>query len=302
MGRLRKLITLLLMVAILSVGIITISSQEIASQISRILGRAVAQVADCKGLLLQTGQTTQYDNELDDGFYRKGIPKSYTVLTLGQYALTSNIDLIHLQRADVSFTAPGTITCAGQMAVFLAAGGDVIIITGSGLNNGTFTSTAAGANTITVAAGIVNEPIGALVSIAKREAHLNSCVYDNNTCLMWSRTVSNKMGPASNGKMPWTGQTYDIFAYCTAANLALLGGYGDWRVANRNELVSLLGTETTSLPNAAAFPGFPDDPINSSTSEPQTTTNVEVIIFGNNHHVYNLAKTNSYYVLLVRGG
>ena len=43
------------------------------------------------GALLKTGQTTQYEGYLDDGYYHKGLSKQYTVLTLGQYSLTTNI-------------------------------------------------------------------------------------------------------------------------------------------------------------------------------------------------------------------
>ena len=44
-------------------------------------------------LLQKTGQTTQYDSKLDDGFYQKGVAKSYTILTTGQYSGTTNITL-----------------------------------------------------------------------------------------------------------------------------------------------------------------------------------------------------------------
>ena len=45
------------------------------------------------GGLLKTGQTTQYGGYEDDGFFEKGLSELYTVLTLGQYALTTNITL-----------------------------------------------------------------------------------------------------------------------------------------------------------------------------------------------------------------
>lgn len=44
-----------------------------------------------RGRLLKTGQTTQYSSELDDGYYEKGRAKSYTILTAGDYAGTTNI-------------------------------------------------------------------------------------------------------------------------------------------------------------------------------------------------------------------
>ena len=46
-----------------------------------------------KGLLLATGQTTQYGGYDDDGLLRRGIPKNYTVLDAAQYAGTTAIVL-----------------------------------------------------------------------------------------------------------------------------------------------------------------------------------------------------------------
>lgn len=47
------------------------------------------------GKLLATGQLTSYGSgtDVDDGAYRKGIVKSYTVLTLGQYSGNTNITI-----------------------------------------------------------------------------------------------------------------------------------------------------------------------------------------------------------------
>lgn len=183
-------------------------------------------------LVLATGQTTQYSSENDDGFYEKGVAKSYTVLSTGGYSGTSNIDLTHINaRTDVAFTAATkTITSTGQMGVFKAAGGETIVISGAGQagNNATFTTASATANTVVVNEALTEEAAGATVTIKKREAHSNNCVQDNNTGLMWSRYVSDKMGTAGDGKMPWTGVAYDIFAYAAAANTASLGGYTDW--------------------------------------------------------------------------
>ena len=81
------------------------------------------------GILLKTGQTTQYSGELDDGYYEIGLTKRYEVLTLSQYSGTSNIDLIHLTDTDISFaaTTPGTINQVGaDLAMFKT--GEVIVI------------------------------------------------------------------------------------------------------------------------------------------------------------------------------
>lgn len=61
-----------------------------------ILGlRPIHPTAWCKfmGLLLKTGQTTQYSSKEDDGYFQKGLSRDYTVLTTGQYSGTTNITL-----------------------------------------------------------------------------------------------------------------------------------------------------------------------------------------------------------------
>ena len=209
--------------------------------------------------LLATGQTTQYSSEPDDGYFEKGIVKSYTILTTGAQSGNAVIELIHLDaNTGVSFVAATKeIDCAGAMGVFKAAGGETIVITGSTSNNGTFTTKATGdANKILVNETIVNEAAGASVVIKKQETitNGNNVVIDNNTGLMWARNTSSKMGVAGEGNMPWTGVPYDIFAFCSAANAASLGGYSDWRIPNMTELASLPVNETIdNNPSTIAF-------------------------------------------------
>jgi hypothetical protein len=45
------------------------------------------------GNLLKTGQTTQYGGYQDDGYFKKGISRLYTILTTGRYSGTTNITL-----------------------------------------------------------------------------------------------------------------------------------------------------------------------------------------------------------------
>ena len=253
--------------------------------------------------LLKTGQTTQYSSELDDGYYQKGIAKSYTVLTTGQFADTVNIDLTHLVSDTGAFIgATQTYTDVGKCGVFKAAGGETIVITGSVSNNGTFTTASATANTVVVTAGFVNEADAPEITFKKREAHSNNCVLDNNTGLMWSRYVSDKMGTGGDGKMPWTGVAYDIFAYCAAANVALLGGYGDWRIGGFNACFSLITWEAPGCSiDSTAFPGDMTQNIWTSTTTPQTVANA-IQFYGSSGGIAYTVKTTAGYCLLVRGG
>ena len=263
------------------------------------------------GLLLATGQITSYNSEADDGFYESGLQKSYTVLTTGAYSGTTNIDLTHYSGTDIAFVngTPDTITSTVLDFTTLFVAADVIVTSGAaqGANNAAHTIAAAGvaANTLTLESNttLVNEAAGPTIVIAKREAKNKNCVLDNNTGLMWSRYVSGAdMGPASDGKMPWTGQLYDIFQYCAACNAASLAGYTDWRVANVFELVTLMDWVTRG-PLAAAFPGWANTDSWSSTTASNSTANAKTVTGNYGLRVTDkIAKTTDYQVALVRGG
>ena len=94
-----------------------------------------------------------------------------------------------------------------------------------------------------------------------------------------------------------------IYGYCAAANVALLGGYGDWRVANDIELINLRDMEQpNAAPDATAFPGWPtNDYFWSSTTHPSNVANALLVHFY--HGTINpTTKTLYYFVALVRGG
>ena len=188
------------------------------------------------GKLLATGQLTSYGSGtgVDDGAFRKGIVKSYTVLTLGQYSGTTNI--------------------------------------------------------------VVN---------SKTDAHSNNCVFDNNTGLMWSRTKAASVGPASNGLLPWTTNANGegIFAYCAAANAALLAGYSDWRIPSLNGLLSLMCYEAPKiLFDSTAFPVMSGN-IRSATTYPADTTKAMYInsLNSTDTYIYYAVKTGTMSCILVRG-
>lgn len=256
-------------------------------------------------LLLKTGQTTQYDSELDDGYYEKGIAKSYAVLTTGQHSGTSNIDLIHLTVTTISFDAGTKEIRDSGNGLTMFKTGETIVITGDSDNNGTYTIVTGNvAGVIVVSEALSDEAAGDTVNIAKREAHSNNCALDQNTGWMWNSYGSSTyatMGAAGDGKMPWTGELYDIFQYCAAANSASLGGYTDWRIPNDFELASLKNMEApNAVPDATAFPGWTAGYVWSSTTLPNNTTYAMPVYF-----IYGsvpfITKSTAYYSVLVRG-
>ena len=262
------------------------------------------------GMLLATGQTTQYSGEPDDGDEERGLRKRYEILTLGQYAGMSNIDLIHVTAATISFaaTTPGTIEDSGN-ALAMFKTGETIVISGSASNDGVYeVSTGNVAGTIRTTEATLLEAAGATVSIAKRELLPNACVQDLNTGRMWARYTSAEnavMGTGGDGKMPWTGFLYDIFQYVAAANTALLGGHDDWRVPNRNELINLIDAELDpATPDTTAFPLWPNSGIWTSTTFKTNNALAWVVNRGSSGDIRPVdAKTTiTWWCALVRGG
>ena len=275
----------------------------------------MADLVVCK--LLKTGQTTQYGGYPDDGFYQKGVAKSYKVYTTGQFVGTSNIYLRHYTSAaaEISFVngAPDTILSIvlGLDFTTLFVAGDVIRIsnaTDAG-NNAVWTIAAGGvaAHTLTLTTNnaLTNRALDAnTIGFEKREQHSNACVVDNNTGLMWSQTASDKMGSASDGNLPWTTVAggYGIHTYAVAVNVAGLAGYSDWRIPNRKELESLPDDEApTGAPDSTAFPTLAQY-MWTSTTKPSATTFARYMESASGEMSVVLKTSNLVGVMLVRGG
>jgi hypothetical protein len=268
---------------------------------------AGAPAAPYGSLLLKTGQTTQYNDELDDGYYEKGVALSYTVNTSGSQSGNANVILAHYAggAGAISFNNSTKKIADSGSGLAMFKNNDVIL-TSSVANPGPFTVTTGNVAGEIVCSGATftdETPAGA-VTISKQESISNNTVLDNNTGLVWMRYPFVKMGSASTGKVPWTGKLYDAFAICAAANTASVGGYTDWRVPNMSELYSILDHEApTAYPNTTAWPSLTSLVLWCSTTSP---INAAYSFYYN----YNtgsfdgLAKTTeaTASVLLVRGG
>jgi len=142
----------------------------------------------------------------------------------------------------------------------------------------------------------------------KTEVKSNACVLDRASGLMWARTISASVGPASNGLLPYTSATESIFLYAAAANAALYAGYGNdpdplknWRVPTIFELYMQCNLEPPNgLPDATAFPAQWLNVASSTSLSNAPTTNYLYVAFGTGV-VSNTAKTGTLSCPLVRG-
>ena len=114
-----------------------------------------------------------------------------------------------------------------------------------------------------------------------------------------NQTVATEAGPI-NGVINLN--CNDIFSFANACRAAGVGGYNDWRVANKNEVISLAGASGgTGAPNSTAFPGFSG--VWVSTTRPDSTTQALVFVPGQGTLEVGGAKAStSVAVSLVRGG
>lgn len=146
-----------------------------------------------------------------------------------------------------------------------------------------------------------------IVLNGKTDVHSNACVEDHNTGLIWSRDAAASVGPASDGKLPWTttgsGATAEgIFPYVAAANAAALAGYSDWRIPNVRECEDLMDYDiTTTMPPIALFPNLPvTDRYWSSTTRPGATSWAVAALGPDYGSLYTKTTTKPF--MLVRGG
>ena len=259
--------------------------------------------------LLKTGQTTQYDSELDDGYYEVGVARSWTVKTTGAQSGTTNVDLAHYAggAGAIAFNnSTKKITDSGSgLAIFKT---NDVILTDSANNPGPFTVTTgnvAGEIVCTGATFTDETPAGA-VTLSKREAMSNNTVLDNNTGLTWMRYWSVKMGPASTGTLAWSGQLYDIFAWCAACNAVSVGGHNDWRVPNAFELINMVNFECNVSANWIDATAFPTQKADNWTATIDryngSVRRMAVNIQGGTLTNATNYTTTYKYVLLVRGG
>lgn len=257
--------------------------------------------------LFKTGQTVSYATG-DDGDLELGMSKSYTVLTVGQYAGTTNITVNskthalsnncvrdnrtglmwarYVPTADIGPAADGKLfweqwTLTSNSATFNAAG-----------------------KTITAAAGT---PYDTLALCAGRKFTVTGSVSNNGTYTVAniSTTVITTVEALVNeGPVAISIATVDdlIWDALDQANANALGGYSDWRIPNYFELPSIfnLGNCNPSI-DTTVFPSTPATYHWTSSTNPCGAASAFAANFSLGV-VSNIVKeTRNYYVRFVRG-
>jgi hypothetical protein len=177
-------------------------------------------------MLLKTGQTTVY-HVGDDGSYQLGLAKNYTILTDGQFAGTTNIDVPAYAAATLSFTAATKTIADSATGLATFKTGDTIRVRGSASNDGVYTvATGNVAAAIVTTESLADESAGAVVTICKRVAPSNNVVLDNNTGKTWRRYTTGgpaeKCGPTSVGTLVWYDATLSYALHAAAADLQMI--------------------------------------------------------------------------------
>ncbi len=115
----------------------------------------------------------------------------------------------------------------------------------------------------------------------------------NQTCITEAGPINGAINLSCNG----------IFGFCNAAIAAGVAGYTDWRLPNKFELDGLSDSEApTALPDALAFPSFPENDLIWTSTTKSTDTTKSFYLYSTTGEVTYNVKTSVYYAILVRGG
>lgn len=178
---------------------------------------------------LNPGQTTVYmiNDAADQPFPQSGAAKSYVVLTSDAFSGNVNLDVAHYAAATISFTAATKTIADSANGLVTVLTNDTIVVKGSVSNDGVYTVSAGGvAGSFVVNETLVDEVVGAYVSLYKRASHANAAVIDVKTGLMWSRATSTgeKVGAASTGTLNWYNATTIYTLHPASADLSIVAG------------------------------------------------------------------------------
>ena len=258
--------------------------------------------------LLKTGQTISY-HAGDDGDLEQGITHDYTVLSIGQYAGTTNIVINgkthalsnncvkdnntglmwarYVPLADIGPAADGRLfwkqwALAAETVTFTNVDGKITADAGTPFNTSIL---CAGRKFTVTGSGAGNDGTYTVSAITTSVITTIEGVNDEASIAIDFATVDDLI--------------WDFLAQANANNL---GGHNDWRISNYHELPSIvdLGHCGPAI-DTTVFPSTPADYYWTASTYPCDSANAFFVYFSNGHVYSNNKETSKYYVRLVRG-
>jgi hypothetical protein len=260
-----------------------------------------------EALLLKTGQTTSYHAD-DDGALELGIAHSFTVLTTGQYAGSTNVTINSLTRVTSNACVQDNNT--GDMWHREVIQADIGPATNGKLFWEQYTLAAetctcnATNKTITADAGT---PFSTGALCAGRIFTILGSATGNNATFTVTNittsviTVSETVVDEASIALDFATVGDLIWDLKDQANANSLAGYSDWRIPNMWELCSILdiGNCDPAI-DTAVFPSVPVSFFWSSSTNPCLPTNGIRVYFYDGRIYYSPKVSDKYPIRLVR--
>jgi len=258
---------------------------------------------------LKTDQTISYATG-DDGDLELGVPKSYSIYTLDQYAGTTNITIngktCALSNNCVQSNRTGLMWARYVPVTNIGPGADGKLFWEQWtLANKTDISFTAGTKTINSGASQFNT--GALCSgriFTVSGSTSNNGTYTVSTISTANIVTVEALIDESAGATVTIATVDDlIWNFSAQANANALGGYTDWRIPNFNELTSIMNIGRCSpIIDVEVFPSTPSNSHWTASTYSYNTLNAFYLYFGNGIVGGANKQGNPYYVRLCRGG
>ncbi|MBN2524764.1 MAG: DUF1566 domain-containing protein [Deltaproteobacteria bacterium] len=157
------------------------------------------------------------------------------------------------------------------------------------------------AMTLTVMVMLITLSIGAWAARFIRDTTVtnNPVVTDSATGLLWQGCAGGLSGDACATGTATMYTWKNALAYCESLNW---GGYTDWRLPNKKELLSIVDdSRYNPARDMTAFPATPSSDFWSSSSNASSENSAWYVDFDYGS-VYYYSKTDTYHARCVRGG